>query len=259
MALVAYDGWTGKREKYKGIHRAETGYGLSGLYMRIQKHNVTMCFLNNGHNLRSYKYPRVEVPFKSSMHSWRNLFFCGGYTISDIDEKNLGTHELLLETVLANKKPIGFIVCYKDEVDKFINRIKEVNNNIQDKNKQFIYHINTMPAWNKYVGPNTFVLTERVELAVACPGKVKEYFDLDKLIKSYELFHNKYKQFRKIKNDERLLDEEDVHDILELKEHYLSDFLTDWDYANPHTDFEVIKTGLLLGYPIESTFSIITQ
>jgi len=45
--------------------------------------------------------------------------------------------------------------------------------------------------------------------------------------------------------------------VLSLSDQKLSDYLAGFDYANPEDNYELILTGLILGFPIESTFACI--
>lgn len=78
MGLVAVDSWAcPKTMKYKGKYRNEDGQGLCGFYRRDYKKTTDMVVLSNGNVIIRYKYPKVDIPFKSPMMRWHNLAFNG--------------------------------------------------------------------------------------------------------------------------------------------------------------------------------------
>jgi len=146
----------------------------------------------------------------------------------------LSTEYNIIQAVINGVKPIGFAISDREKTkDEFIKLITDAG----------LPHI---VAPSESFRPD---LPERYDINLCQHGKVGELFDLDDVIESYQLlleldpdadyYHNLKKQ------------------ILKLRNRQLSDYLTDWDYANPKTDIDLILTGLLLGYPLESTSALI--
>ena len=78
------------------------------------------------------------------------------------------------------------------------------------------------------------------ELGFCQKGKLKDLFDLDSLQKDYV----NYLGYKAI-------------DFKKIADKTLDECIASFDYDNPKDDEELIITGLVFGYPIESTVSII--
>lgn len=100
------------------------------------------------------------------------------------------------------------------------------------------------------VSDNSHPLFE-YEIGVANQGKVKDHFDLDKLLESYRIFSEKLGY--------DLLSKEEEGKILKYNDLDLSYFLDGYDYGDPwKKSHNHVLTGLILGYPIESTVALLT-
>ena len=229
--LATITGWVCNKEKGVGRYRNEDGYGLYGFYRRDYKKTSEVIILNNGHSwCFKYKFPRVEIPFSSPMVRWDNLFFCGGYSLEKPDGTYADKKEYLVDAVIAGLKPIGFIIVREDESEQIINKIKK--NGLK-------YAINPH-HWNGYC-----------EIGIANHGKIKDNFDIEAVIESYRLVSKGLGY--------NLLTNEDEVKLRKISTSNLSDFISGFDYGNCEKKvFEDVLTGLLLGYPIESTVSFLT-
>lgn len=227
--LTAVDGWTIPKKKYYGRYCDDNGNSLNGLYRRDYKKNSVMLAINNGNVVRRYKYPKIQIPFKSEMVRWENLHFCGGLGIPKADGTNAGADDKLFQAVIHGLKPVGFIITDKPEI--YINE--------------------AMKSQCKYTINNVDWLQDYKEVAIANDGKLKDNFDLNSLIESYKLMS--------IEVGWNLLTKEDESQLLSKGNCYLRDFLVDWDYANPKSNYDLVLTGLLLGFPIESTVAIMIE
>ena len=227
--LIAVEGWATTKESYKGRYRSDHGFGLSGFYRRDYKENHEMVVLSNGHSLCRYKYPRgVNIPFHSPMVNWMNLTFCGGYGVLLEDGEYAGSNKRLFEAVANGLKPIGFINVNFNKFEEIIEEVMQSG---------FRYEISK-------------VWTGNYEIGLANQGKVKDYFDLDKLINSYRLYSNRI--------GHNLLTPRDEENLLKINELELAIFLKDFDYASSQKkNWEHVLTGLLLGFPIESTVALL--
>jgi|UPI00041DD0DE hypothetical protein len=228
--LIPVDGWTIPKKKYCGRYCDDKDNALNGLYRRDYKENSVMLAINNGNVVRRYKYPKIQIPFNSKMVRWQNLHFCGGLGIPRPEGTNAGANDELLQAVIDGLKPVGFIITDKPEI--YINEAME---------SQCKYIINNNVAW----------LQNYKEVAIANSGKLKDNFDLNSLIESYRLMS--------IEVGWNLLTKEDESRLLSKGNCNLSDFLVDWDYANPKSNYDLALTGLLLGFPIESTVAIMIE
>jgi len=96
------------------------------------------------------------------------------------------------------------------------------------------------------------------ELGIARPEPLTELVDLDALQHDYRAYAEGCK-FRKDSFLKESIEDivEDIITILDqMKTQSAADYL-DMDYANPETADELMQVGLLLGYPIETTVSLI--
>lgn len=229
MKLTPVDAWTNSTDFYRGKYRNEQGLGLSGLYRRDYRQSSEMIVLNNGNLIGKYKYPKVQHSFDTPMLRWQNLYFCGGYDVRVEEGKRLGSNDLLVDAVVKGLKPIGFIVVEETEVNKYIK--KAIDNGLK-------YSINPH-FWD-----------DHCEIGVANIGKLEERFNFDNLIEAYSLY-SKDLGYEVITEGEK----EWLYGMAKLQ---LSDFICDFDYSSSEKSIcEHILTGLLLGYPIESTVALI--
>lgn len=229
MKLMPIDSWTDSTNLRSGRYKNEQGLGLSGWYRRDYKKSSEMLVINNGHLLCKYKYPRIVYSFGDSMLSWKNLYFCGGYGVIAEDGKRLGSYDLLIEAVIKGLKPIGFIIVKESEVDKYIKMAVEGN---------LEYSINPH-HWKNHC-----------EIGLANRGKIEDYFNFNNLIELYD-FYSKALGYEILSKQ----DKEWLRDKYKLQ---LSDFISGFEYSrSDKSNREDVLTGLLLGYPIESTVACI--
>lgn len=235
MELREYEGWV-YEDDYKGRYVDEKGRGLTGFWIKDFKYREEMKILNNGWTLVRYRYPReANISFFSPMVNWFNLLFCGGFYVLDQDKQRIDTPKRLFQRVMDGMKPIGFHSVKEDELEDMLKWIELSGLPYKVTYPEFLKkHFNS------------------VLIGISQKGLVKDHFNLESLIESYSLLGAKSKpSFNPI----ALGDEMRIRQLGEME---LSYFLEGWDYAHPKTNFELIKTGLLLGYPIESTFAIIS-
>ena len=183
----------------------------------------------NGSNIRTYRM--YNVPFYEHQYlSWRCLDFCNGWAHDD---------ELdIINGMKANRKLVGTVSFMtengtKAEASAFIKA-----NNITGKIKAKV----AMKPWQTYFGDwvNNIVAVRK--------GRLIDFFDLDEIRIAY------LRQGVGFSMDELKQIEDYASQTLEevFLNHYKG-----FDLFNPKTDVELVIDGLGLGYPIESTASII--
>ena len=208
---------------------------LTGIFHNeFKKHWVTK-FIRNGYILMKYKYLKVNIPFTSPMVRWENLNHCGGWSMCDENGVELSTQINLLQDVINGLKPMGF--CYsfgekqKDEFMKLIieSRLPYTIDELDWKNPDF-------PI--------------RYGFNICQHGKIGDLLDIDAVIESYNLLDSSHDKwiYNLIKDN-----------LLKIIDNELSNYLTDWNYGNPRTVIESVIVGLLLGYPIEFTYALMTS
>lgn len=226
--ITPIDAWVSSSASYRGKYINEQGLGLAGMYRRDYKKSSQMLVINNGNVLCRYKYPKVEHLFDNPMIRWQNLYFCGGYSVLAEDGQCTGSNDLLIEAVIDGVKPIGFIVVKESESYKYIK--KAVDNGIK-------YSV------------NLHFMDGYCEIGLANSGSLKEHFNFDNLIEAYDLFSDVL-EYDLISQD----DKEWLSQMFSLE---LSDFICGFDYAySGKRNCENVLTGLILGYPIESTVAL---
>lgn len=230
VELKPIKAWPVRKREYIGKYRDENGHGLSGWFVREYRTVKHMLALSNGNLCSRYRFPNVSIPFKSLMHRWENLWHVGGWNTVAEDGSNVNTHESLFNDVAAGLKPMGFFSGPRDQIERYARRAIELG---------LPRSINAYPWCEGYA-----------ELGVCQPGRIGELFDIEAVITSYRLLGN-----TSWCNFDFLSDDEDK--LREVAEHQLCDYLSDWDYANPSSNFDCILVGLLLGFPLESTVAFI--
>ncbi|MGQ4666681.1 hypothetical protein ACUIJN_12760 [Metabacillus halosaccharovorans] len=224
---VSGHSWVSSDTSDIGRYKNRDGYGLSGFYFRDFKNMRHAISLDNGHFQTKYRFPIVDIPFSSPMHRWDNLYFCGGYGATLPDGQQFDTNERLIEYVLKKQKPMGFIVVEKSKIDRFI---QMVEGNLDYK---------IMPHFRE----------DYVELGFANIGKIGDLFDIEQLICSYQILNEKM-GFE--------LNESNATKLRKITDCEFKDFF-DYDYANPNYMIDCMIVGLILGFPVESTFAFLNN
>jgi hypothetical protein len=229
--LVPVNAWTVESDdaqKCKGRYRNKYGNGLFGIYKRFYNNTEETLFLNNGYRLLSYSYPRVDnISSCSKALRWENLFFCGGFSITDKHGGCVDSNDRLIEAVYSKLKPIGFTFYWKKNRE-ILNRCLELCNQYDLE-----YYLGDS-HYNDQQYELSFCLKNRT--AVSFINSPDSIFDTYSKL-GYAVDAN-------IKN--RVL--EDIR--IPLK-----DYLHSWDYSrNGKGDSSNISTGIILGYPIQSTY-----
>lgn len=238
--IIRIEAWRMPRkedDEYRGIFRDANGRALSGFFLRQGDWECIVFAVQDGHLKEEFPYPALAeqqpLPFQSPLLRWRNLAYRGGggYILTDDDDESLDSHDYLLDDVIAGRKPIGFIAR--------IRRDSEYKGDLVSRAK----------IRNLVVAEN--ITDDRwCHVGFAQRGTIGEVFgDLNLWLQSYRLLGER--------DGRLLLTKEDEETLLAIlrPERPLSDFLTNWDYANPKSVSDYAQTGLLLGYPIESTIT----
>lgn len=205
---------------YPGKYRGSNGTIMHGIYIRKYKNTMDKLFINNGHIVRKYKYPNIDQKFFSSKINDYNLHLCGGWVFKYVNK------EEAIGRVIKGLKPMGFLVT--TEIDQCVHFCKKSG---------LPYNIihSHRPTKNHHI------------IGISCKGTFDQNFNLQDLIADYINYASNVKTSLPIKKIENF--------ILSLKNIEVASYLTS-DYANPNTDQKLIVTGLILGYPIETTVSI---
>lgn len=208
---------------HKGPYRDDGRQVMHGVYEVKQKRIVKKYFINNGYKMAMYKYPDIKRSFSSPMVNDYNLHLCGGWSWRDVNER-----QEIVDRVIAGLKPTGFTYAF-------------------EKDREWLEQQESMA---QQAGCSTCAYeTHLLRLGVAYPHQCCEIFDLDALKTDYM----KYAGI--LGGGYRFDDVEEALDV--LCSYNFTNFFEEFAVGDPTSNSEAIVTGLLLGYPIESTVSII--
>ncbi len=212
-----------------GPYKDDNGNRLHGIYLRKNKLTIDKLFISNGNLIRKYKYPRIEEQFSSPMISDYNLHLCGGWSWQGVK------YQESITRVVEGKKPMGFFSSRSSsEIDNLFENIKH---GIKKQDFKLIKTTSTIPGTD----------IQFYELGISTTKLFVDCFNLGAL-------KTDYKQYANACN----VPSNSIIEFIDLiKDNSISSFLQDYDYANPITNLNTILTGLILGYPINTTVSIL--
>lgn len=181
--------------------------------------------------LRVYRFPKLDESFESQYISWANLNCCGGWTYT----------ESYLDTAVQDGKKLyaGRTTWLKSSL--FPNRLNRSDAIAQlNQAKKLLPDDVLMGVESRY--------DDRLLPTYICrKGCISDYFDLDAVFGFYGKLGVTLSDHYK-------------HKIRTLCSYEIENYGTGkapFTYYNPDDDAELITTGLLLGYPLESTASLI--
>lgn len=186
---------------------------------------------NNGYNLRVYR--AYNIPFYEHQYmSWANLDMCGGWAHDEVnvlknikkEQKLAGTYSLTCDT----KELIGGCV---EEINKRMGFTSE-----------FLSEAVMFEPWETYDHRWVYVI------GFARNGKLSDYFNYQEISRAYG------------RQGINFTAKESVS-IQKMMNMEISELMfrnpNGYDPINPRGDDECVITGMLFGYPLESTASFI--
>ncbi len=203
-----------------GRYKDKEGYSLHGIFKRDYIKTKDVLFISNGILLNKYKFPKIKTRFNSPMLNFFNLHLCGGWFWPNINVK-----KEILRRVIKGLKPMG------DIVDK-IAEIREISNKAESAGLEY----SIIPHF----------LKDHREITFCKDGKFEELFDVEALFSDYSKYY--FAIFKKIQGEYQAV-------ASKIANRRLSDFL-DFNVGTPGMESDLIITGLILGYPIWSTVSV---
>ena len=175
-----------------------------------------------GEVITSYEFKNINLSYKSKYLNWQNLDCCGGWMYSK---------EELINQLIDDKKPFGNVVLnlYNDIDTHLLPLIEECS-------KTEGLRVVEVEHWSN---------TSR-EFIIMKEGSLDKYIDLDKVLEYY------YALGLADLGVEAYYDLKDFL-CVDMSTYITKENIFEYDFANPDSTLELIFTGLLLGYPIEST------
>lgn len=216
------------------LHENSYGIKIERTDFKQRSQVKVVNYYNGGRYIhRTYRFKNIPDRFSSPFISWENLDCCGGWQYDEA---------YLAHAVQSGKKLYaGITISLKNKylpnaptLEEAISNLKQLQNTLSD---ELCAGIDSRLSSEQYL--STFICRR---------GTLKDYFELDAIFSFYE------------KLGASLLDhmKETVCQCCSVE---ISDFSVPsapYEYYNAASQAELVTTGLLLGYPIESTASLLT-
>ena len=204
---------------------------VGGMFTALDEDNQTYYLINNGVLANKWSCKSLVLPFESPMVNWSNVLFQMQRRIVGPNGEDMRSEEMELKTVLNKTKPSCRIHIKSEKLlDLFVQRQDEFGFQIfvQDKEQK------SFPF----------------DLAVCQKGTLGELFDLSAWIASYDQYSavtNTRPLSRKQKQFFRSLAHKSLMECFDLLETCKSQRVCK------------MLQGLLVGVPLELTFSILNK
>ncbi|GAM11338.1 hypothetical protein OR1_03651 [Geobacter sp. OR-1] len=211
---------------FPGKYREADGTLMHGVYLREYKKTFHRLLIRNGHFMRKYRYPKIDAKFQSTMVNDHNLYLCGGWMLKGLDYK-------CITRVIEGVKPMGAFCSYNES---------EIEPLLEMCFKSGLPYRSTI-----------IKIDDRInyDIVITAKGTFGEVFDLTSLQLDYMSYVNASSCPDKERECLAI-----TALISSLHNKNISDYL-EYDYANPKGYLDYILVGLMLGYPIETTVSLI--
>lgn len=199
-------------------------------YKKRSQVKVLSWYNSKPYTLRSYRFNLISDRFDSPFLSWANLDCCGGWAY---DEEYLDT------AVQKGKKLFADRSLF---LNSSLNQITQ-----EDALQQFQDFSASLPDGILADFNGTLIRDGFLYTFICREGTIADYFDLESVF----IF---YKKFGIILPDSL---KAEVKDLCKIEIKCFGGKNPPYLFYRNDTDAELVTTGLLLGYPIESTASIL--
>ena len=220
-----------------GKCREQDGRPRNVIYLQNFSKTVSKSYIRNGTILARYRYPRFVPTFHSPLVNDYNQNLAGGWYWQYREDGSLRSqgefnNEVFFARLEAGRKPLGglrFFIDENEEMQGFLARLCRSGLPFVLKKKE-----------------REFLLT------VCQRGHFGSLFDMDCLLADYTAMQTRVKR-------PVLGPLADLRSFLSsLKEDCLERYLR-FDHRQVSSTLDTILTGLILGYPLENTFSLLLQ
>ena len=181
-----------------------------------------------------YTYKRLDESLNYPFISWKNLSCCGGF-ITDED--------YLERAVQDGLKLVSGLTYFSDD---YSNDTKIQNYIANNQSDDFSLLVNVDKV-ETYLG-----IKDRIGINVIRKGKLLDYYNFREIKRMYKKLLPELDEYINVifRKDNKLyrMFNTDMMELIEKSE---------YDYVNAKDVSEMIYTGLLLGYPVESTASLL--
>lgn len=214
------------------------GQPRNGVYLQTFKKTEAKRYIRNGNVLGTFRYPKIIPAFHSPLLNDYNQQLCGGWFWQNREDGAPrapfeSNSDIILQRVIDGVKPLGGLVGWEDQQEK-------------------------IASWNTQIakaGLGLFTCQQGIKYSfVVCrPGILDELFEFEKLITDYVALD------QKTTRQEVLGPPGTIEKFLNsIRKDTLEKYLR-FDHLHPHSTFDYIVTGLILGYPIENTYAVLTE
>lgn len=184
------------------------------------------------YTLRTYRFDNIHEPVEIPYCSWANLDCCGGWSCD----------EEYLDTAVQNGSKL-----FAGRATTLKHQYSPNAPTLEDARRQFEAFKKTIPAGVFADEESERPSSDWFYTFICREGTISDYIDLDAVF----YFYDKLGQI--ISSAEK--EEIERFCSCEIKQYGTSRAF--FQYAHAATKTELVATGLLLGYPIESTVSIL--
>ena len=198
---------------------------LHGIYHAEQESAVHAIIFIQGGRVADYGYPRVDRMFASPMINDFNLHFIGRWQWPFENEG-----DALVERIAEYLKPAGLITASKDQGPGLLQKARDAGLGAVFQDDE--------PRGVQYLG-------------FAVRGTFIELFDLDSLVADYKA----YEREARFLHDDSAVDIELM--IASIKNDSIMSHVERFLCMNPGDIADIITSGLIFGYPIETTVAFL--
>ena len=208
-----------------------SSYGVQ--FNRIDYKERSQVRVQNPDHYTHMVYGCYNIPFFEHKYmSWENLNLCGGWGCDE---------EEVIERITDDKKVAGLYACYgktRDSLGDIIIDIRERMGEMADSVVGALFN----DPWETYTKKWGFCI------GFARKGKLSDFYDFQQIREAYGRQGVNFTA-------------KEVVSIMKKMDMEISDLMftlpDGYDPVNPRGDDELVVTGMLFGYPIESTASLI--
>lgn len=207
----------------------ENSFGVKIVRIDYKKRTAVKVINTFGDNLMTYRFNNLPF-YQHQFLSWSNQDCCNGWPYDE---------DQILKNIAEGRKPAG------DYTVRGAKSAESAVKHLMDKLRQFglredvsICLLSEGVMWD---GSHTY------DFGLCLRNRrLKDIYDLDEILEAYR------------KQGVDFLDREILETYMSQPlENMLSGEFNDYNYFNAKSDEEDVITGLLLGYPLESTASIL--
>lgn len=207
---------------------AKNSKGIKAVRVDYKQRSAVKVQALDGSTIRTYRMNNI-ADYKHPMMSWNNLLMCGGWASDNLDG---------IKAVNRGSKPICTVIVRTKDNDTKQMEAEADKLGLKQKGYGFMVLLEPWHLWN---GEWNWVLA-----AVPEDTTLNDLYDLDEIREAYEAQGIVFldEDWRRTENFAKM---------------QLVELVSGYEIMSPTDYMELVTTGMLFGYPIESTASIIFE